>query len=364
MEASADRASGVYHVGDTVHWSVRWHGDSSPAPAAHYVLKSGGLKETAHGELVFRENVATLDAPFTAPNTMLLEVDWEPKGPTHRLLAGAVADGERIAPAGSRPSDFDAFWRAKIAELKTVPINPQLTVGDSGRPGVDYEKITLDNIRGTHIEGQLARPAIGKKFPALLIVQWAGVYPLQKGWAVDRAGDGWLTLNLEAHDIPIDNPPTYYTALSADGGALHNYWNVGNDDRDKSYYLRMYLSCYQAIEYLKTRPDWDGKTLVVTGTSQGGQQTLMIAGLHPDNVTAAIALVPAAADMLAPEAGRASGFPNWFFNTQGKDAAKVHEASRYYDPANFATQNSLPGSRRTGACRRCRAAREHPCRPA
>jgi len=158
----------------------------------------------------------------------------------------------------------------------------------------------------------------------------------------DRAKDGWLALDIEAHDIPIDNPDSYYKKIYATGGELNNYWNIGNDDRDQSYYLRMYLSCVQAMKYLKSRPDWNGKTLVVMGQSQGGQQTLMLAGLCPDDVTAALALVPAASDMLAPEVGRATGFPNWYFNTNGKDPKKVHETSRYYDPANFARRIKCP----------------------
>lgn len=62
----------------------------------------------------------------------------------------------------------------------------------------------------------------------------------------------------------------------------------------------------------------------------------MIAGLYPRFITVAPVLVPAACDMLAPKAGRAPGFPSWYFNTQGKDLQKVHETSRYYDPINFA----------------------------
>src|SRR5690606_14522962 len=110
--------------------------------------------------------------------------------------------------------------------------------------------------------------------------------------------------------------------------ALRNYASIGNEDRDTSYFLRMYLSCYRAAEYLKTRPEWDGRTLVVMGTSQGGQQTLVTAGLHPD-ITAALALVPAGADMLAPEKGRAPAYPRWYYSVEGKDAAAVRHASRY-----------------------------------
>jgi cephalosporin-C deacetylase-like acetyl esterase len=67
----------------------------------------------------------------------------------------------------------------------------------------------------------------------------------------------------EATIPPIDNPASFYQEQSA--GPLKNYWMIGNDDREQSYYLRMYLSCYRAIDYLRQRPGWDSKTLVVNG---------------------------------------------------------------------------------------------------
>ena len=190
----------------------------------------------------------------------------------------------------------------------------------------------MDNVGGSHIHGQLARPAQKGKLPALLILQWAGVYPLQREWVTDRAAQGWLALNIEPHDMPIDAGPS---------GAPGNYASLGNDDREKSYFLRMYLSVCQAVQYLAGRPDWDGRTLVVTGVSMGGQQTLVAAGLCPQ-VTAALALVPAGADMLGPEAGRRGGYPQWYDDVGGKDPAKVHEASRYFDTANFAARIRCP----------------------
>ena len=247
--------------------------------------------------------------------------------------------GTGFKPSAPRPNDFDAFWETKINELKTVPANPQLEPADAGKPGVNYWKITLDNIKGTHIQGQLARPAKGTKFPALLIVQWAGVYGLQKSWVTDRAEEGWLTLNIEAHDLPIDRPETFYKEQAA--GLLQNYPAIGNDRRETSYFLRMYLGDYRAAQYLAERPDWDGRTLVVMGGSQGGQQTLVTAGLHP-KITAALAEVPAGCDMLGPDAGRAPGWPMWYWQTQGKDAQKVHESSRYFDAVNFASHIKCP----------------------
>jgi cephalosporin-C deacetylase len=339
MAVIPDKPNGVYQVGDTVHWMVEWKGESN-APAAHYLLKSGGLKDVGHGDLNFSNDVADLETRFDAPGTMLVEVQGQPENATHRAVGGAVAAPDRITPAAPMPADFDAFWKARLKELKKVSAEPKLEEETSGKSGVVFWKITMNNIRGTHIRGQIARPEKGKKFPALLIVQWAGVYGLQKSWVTDRAAEGWLALNIEPHDLPIDEPAGFYREQFT--GPLKDYWSVGDDNRDTSYFLRMYLSCYRAVEYLKTRPDWNGKTLVVMGDSQGGQQTIMIAGLHPRDITAALALVPANGDTLAPDVGRAPGWPHWYFNTEGKDPVKVHEASRYYDIANFARHINCP----------------------
>ena len=288
---STDKAAGVYRAGETVHWTVRWQG-STAAPSAAYSLKAGGLTPAGQGTLTFQNNVATLDTPLPTPNTLLLEVDWQSDHGPAQTFGGAVASPEEIRPAALPPADFDRFWAAKVKDLEKIPVNSKLTAAESQQPGVSYWKISLDNIRGTHVQGQIARPSVGTKFPAILQMQYAGVYGLQKKWVTDYAKDGWLALNIEAHDIPISEPPLFYQRQEA--GPLHYYWNFGDDDRDQSYYLRMYLSCWRAVQYLAHRPDWNGKVLVVTGQSQGGQQGLMIAGLHPRNITAALVLVPAA----------------------------------------------------------------------
>lgn len=340
MVITPDKENGVYAVGDTVRWTFAWQSEAEPPAAIQYSLKSGGLKEVGKGELTLTNKIATLETKFDASGTLLVEARWLPSNFANRASGGAVAAPERIAPAVPAPGDFDAFWKEKIAELKKVPLNPKLEPEDGGRSGISYAKITLDNIRGTHVNGQIARPETGEKFPALLIVQWAGVYGLEKGWVTGRAAEGWLTMNILPHDLPIDQPETFYRQQSA--GPLRNYWNIGNDDRDASYFLRMYLSCYQAVEYLKTRPDWDGKTIVVQGESQGGQQALMLAGLYPEAITACLANVPAGCDMLGPDAGNAPGFPRWYFNVDGKNPKKVRETSRYFDVVNFARRIKCP----------------------
>ena len=338
VTVTADHAQGVYSIGQPIRWVIKTI-ETQAVQQVNYSIKEGGLTQVRAGTIALTNGTGLIEASLQRPGTLLLEITSGKPGATQRSLAGAVVAPAQIKVSAPPPADFDAFWKTKIEELAKVPANPRLEEVASGKPGVNYWKITLDNIRGSHIQGQLARPANGKKLPALLIVQWAGVYGFSKSWVVNPAGDGWLTLEINAHDLPIDQSVEYYKQQT--GGALKDYAAIGNDDRDTSYFLRMYLSCYRAAQYLAERPDWNGQTLVVSGTSQGGMQALMTAGLHP-KVSAALAMVPAGCDMTGPWAGRKPGWPQWFSYAGGKDTNKVAQASRYYDVVNFATHIGCP----------------------
>lgn len=338
LVVAPDNGQGVYQPGQTIRWNVEATG--ADVAEAAFTLKAGGLTDLSQGKIALSDGKGQIEAQRDAPGWLLVEVSIQPAaGRKVTALGGALVSPEKLQPAVPRPDDFDAFWEAKLQELAAVPANPQIEPADSGNARVDYCKITLDNIRGSHIHGQLARPKDGQKFPAMLIVQWAGVYPLQKNWVTGRAADGWLVLDINAHDLPIDEPPSFYTEQSA--GPLKDYPAIGNDDRETSYFLRMYLSCYRAAQYLAERADWDGRTLVVTGGSQGGLQSIVTAGLHP-KITAVLACVPAGCDLNGPEAGRQPGWPMWYWKTEGKDETKVRQAARYYDVAYFASRVTCP----------------------
>lgn len=332
--------SGVYAVGETIAWRVELRGEgAAQATELRYVLKENGLTPLREGTLPLADGQATLTAKLEDPGTLLAELGATVGDKTIKRLAGAAVEPASIGPSLPRPEGFDSFWRAKLAELAAVPANPVLEPVDSGKPEVEYYKVRMDNIRGTHIHGQLAKPKGDGRFPATLVVQWAGVYPLEKSWVLWRAENGWLTLNIMAHDLPFDQPQAYYEKAAE--GALKDYPAIGNDDRETSYFLRMYLSCVRAAEYLTQRPDWDGRTLVVMGGSQGGMQAIVTAALHP-KVTAAIAVMPAGCDLNGPEVGRAPAWPMWYWRTEGKDPEKVRQAARYFDVVNFASRVTCP----------------------
>ncbi len=333
----ADHPSGIYDTSENVVWTViRERSDLE----ARYVLKRNGVHILEAGNLEFSGDRAIVEASSGDPGVLIIEVDWLNKeGTEEKTVGGVVFSLREIEPSRERPRDFDAFWDAKIDQLERVPENANLEKVDIAESEVDYWKLSMDGINDSQIQGQLARPSEGDKLPAILILQWAGVYPLKKEWVVDRAQEGWLALNIMAHDLPIDHPKSFYAWQKE--GPLSAYQAIGAEDREKSYFLRMLLSCYRAASYLSSRDDWNGETLLVTGGSQGGYQALATAALHPA-VTAAAVNVPAGCDFTGKLSGRRNAWPAYAWSGEEFDAQKVNEAIAYFDVANFAPRIECP----------------------
>jgi cephalosporin-C deacetylase len=240
---------------------------------------------------------------------------------------GAAVAPRRLGVSAPRPADFDELWDAMLAEQAKVPINASLTPVETDVPGVDMSIFQLDAL-GSKAHGYVARPAREGKFPALIQLQYAGVYALNAQADARRAAEGWLMVNVDAHDkLPSD--PT--------GNIPRAYQAVGNSDREQSYFLNMYLRDARVIDYVLTRPDWDGKTIVLTGGSMGGQQSLALAGLRPDKITAVLVCVPAGADSNGDLHGRKAGYPNW-----PSDKPEVMRTALYFDTVNFTPRIKAP----------------------
>jgi cephalosporin-C deacetylase-like acetyl esterase len=318
------QTDGIYERGETVGWTII-NGDNRGD--FDYVLKENNFTVLEEGPLEFRDGKSKVEVRLSEPAMLYLEV--KAKGIDKPLdIAGAAFEPDEFKPCRPRPADFDVFWQAKIAELKKIPANPALTSGESGNPDIEYGTLRMDHINGEHVYGQYAKPKQAGKKPALVIFQWASPpYPLEKEWILGHAANGWLVVNIEPHNVLPTEPRKYYDALPDE---IKHYEGIGNDDRDKSYFLRMYLADYRAVDYVADHPEWDGKTLVCMGTSMGGQQSLCVAGLHP-RITHVMVNVPAGCDTNGPACGRQSSYPNFPI-----DNPKVAETAQYFDVVNFA----------------------------
>jgi len=325
-----DHASGIYARHETVGWTLTLQpGAPAPAGGFAYTLKKDNAVLIKSGRADVHQGKARFECVGDQPEMVYLEIAASAANEKPHAAGAAVAPTE-IKPVAPRPSDFDAFWAAKLALSERVPLNPVVKPAPSGREGVDYATVRLDHVDGSHVYGQLAKPTRAGKYPAMLLMQWAGgPYPLQKSWVVDRAAEGWLVLNVEPHDVPGDMPQSFYDALPH---LIKAYTTIYDDERDRNYFLRMYLGDYRAADYLTGRPDWDGRIFVATGTSMGGQQSFAVAALHP-KVTHMVVLVPAGADAQAALHGRHESYPDW--NVANP---KVLETAPYFDTVNLASR--------------------------
>jgi len=313
------RPDGIYRVGEKVGWTIEGTGNCA------YVIKENNFVVLKSGELDLSSGKASVEVALDKPGMVFMTVTAAGEKPRD---FGSAVDPLAIRPSAARPDDFDAFWARKIKELRAIPENPVWTPKDSGDPALEYGVLRMDHVNGTHVYGQLAKPAKPGKYPAMLILLWASPpYPLDRSWVAGHAKNGWISLNIEPHDVLPTEPPAYYQGLPAE---LKNYTSIRQGDLERNYFVEMYLRGVRALDYLSKRPDWDGKTLLVMGTSMGGQQSLAVSGLHP-KVTHLIVNVPAGCDLNASLHERQLGYP--FFND--KDP-KAMEVSRYIDCANFA----------------------------
>jgi cephalosporin-C deacetylase len=340
------RSSGIYDVGDTIGWTVT-PGPTAPTYAYKWTIRRNNSVVLKEGRLDLSSGKDKIEIVGDQPGMIYVAVEafaelmpsaavaGEPVrfvgGNTGRdtglYAVGAAVAPAKIGLATPRPSDFDEFWNVKLAAQGGIPINAVLTPATTDVRGVQMSIFEVDAL-GSKVHGYVAKPARVGKFPALIQLQYAGVYALNAAAVARRASEGWLIVNVDSHDKLPSDPS---------GNVPRNYQSVGNTDREKSYFLNMYLRDSRALDYVMTRSDWDGKTIVLTGGSMGGQQSLVLAGLRPEQISAVLVCVPAGADSNGDLHGRKAGYPNW-----ASDNPEVMKTALYFDTVNFTSRIKAP----------------------
>ena len=195
-------------------------------------------------------------------------------------------------------------------------------------PNADVFAVKISCPGPRPVTGYLSRPKFrsqeGRKFPALLEVDGYGcgrMRPYDGGM-----GQREIMLHINAHGFELGKDLQYYQDFNksiCDGNWSYAFSPKQNASHDTAYFNGMALRVMRALEYLKTIPEWDGKTLKVNGGSQGGLQAIWAAGLDPD-VTCCRSAITWCCDMGGEKMGRIRGA--WYI--QGTDVL------RYYDPIN------------------------------
>jgi cephalosporin-C deacetylase len=283
---------------------------------------------------------------FTKRDTVIFYQKKEPSVVFFRAQIGGVVETKVLAfdplsiqPAAAEPSDFDAFWNNQKAALKAIPLNPVLSQINDLPNGSKQYILQLDGIDGRKVYGYLSIPKGTGKFPAVLTMPPFGEGAFNSDGLVN--GDFTTRANAISLIISVHNAPPN----QADPNA---YKPDVFSDANKIYARYMVLAGLRAIDYLTSRPDFNG-SMGVCGLSQGGGLAIMVAGLD-NRVNALMVDNPAFCNHHAWKVGKPAGFPQYLKSAtaQNLDAEAVSKAVKYYDAAYFLKRYRNPAMVLTG----------------
>jgi cephalosporin-C deacetylase-like acetyl esterase len=245
---------------------------------------------------------------------------------------GAAADIDTLQQGAPEPADFDAFWAKQKAELAKVPFNAKRIERESGNPMARLYAVSVDCTGGMPVTGYLSIPKAaekGEKFP--LRIEAFG-YGVGEQHAPRKPSDKAIDFRINAHGFLLrefggtdEYYKTYPDRISSNG-YTYAFDPKQNSNPETCYFRGMILRMIRAIQYTKSLPEWNGKDISVSGSSQGGAFAIWAAGCG-EGVTRAFSTVTGFCDHGKELVGRLQG--KW-------PRIKYVPALGYFDTVNFA----------------------------
>ncbi len=327
------KASGIYKQGEIITIIART-GSIKGDSVRLKVIRNSKVELLKKSIRVESDSIVLFSGAFDEPCSVMAEIA---DGDKYAAL-GAMVAPLRLKPGRKAPSDFRKYWDMEKKALRELPMEVKqknVQLPDSVK-AYTCSDIEINCTSPRPARGYYAKPLNAGRHscPAVLLVHAAGV---KGSWcrsepenALRYAERGAICLDLNAHGMLNGQPDEYYDSLEK--GDLRMYSFQGLTNRNECYFRGICLRLLRAIDYLAQQPEWDGKSLLVIGESQGGGQALEAAGLDR-RVSAAVAIVPAMCDWMGPEAGREGGWPQPMKAEVPK--SKIAQAIPYFDAANL-----------------------------
>ncbi|MBR2941239.1 MAG: acetylxylan esterase [Kiritimatiellae bacterium] len=317
-------------AGYFVSWTLR--GDDGSRKSGKEALTADGLKVTAS---LAKPGFVFLRAQVEDASGKVVKRDCNAPGENWFGLRDVVFTGgagveiDKIRQGKPEPKDFDKFWAKQKARLAKVPVKAVCEEVPSPKKEVKLYAVTVDCAGGRPVTGYLSVPRFcekGGKCGAKVLFDGYGTgtpRPPKHVW------DVWgMEFRVNAHGVDLGKDKAYYDEFFKSiksNGKGYAFDPVQNADPEKAYFNGMALRVMRALEYVKSRPEWNGKKLEVSGGSQGGLQSMWGAALDPQ-VTLADVMIIWCCDIGKSGEGRIKGT----FEPQ------LTPALGYYDVVNHA----------------------------
>lgn len=254
--------------------------------------------------------------------------------------SGAYGIGFSIGEIQPAPEveNFDSYWKKQLKRLAECPddILECTLLSFPDYPSTETFKVRVNCVDGIPVSGLLSKPVNTKpkSLPGYLYMHGAGIRPPFP--PLPWAKHGFLAFNISALGLRYGEGEAYEESERKRWG---NYSQIRSADPEKIPFNAMALRVVRALEYLKSRPEWDGETLIVHGGSQGGWQSLVAVGLDHD-VTFAMIEAPANCNLLGALEGRTPSWPGTIRVEDGRSPENL--AAALFDGIAFGRRAKAP----------------------
>lgn len=337
VELTINSEDGIFAKGDTIKVYALLTEDK--ADALHIKVVAAGETLTDKG-LVLKAGEKTLvhTAVWDQAKSVMVNVFAE-SNPKVFTAVGYIVAPEDFAPGYDSPADLQDYWKEQIALMRKSRIKVKkshVRTPFEGDGEIDCFDLEIKMHQGNPVRAYLAVPKNAKagSLPIYILAHGAGVNDPGNSSsiksAVSYARKGAIGIDINAHGMLNGQPQEYYDKLKS--GELANYSTRELTNRDDYYFRLMYLRLVRALDYLTSMKEWDGKHVLIAGSSQGGGQAAALAGIDP-RVTAAVISVPALTDMGAYRCGRINGWPVRNSYKEGVQKELAAQILPYFDAA-------------------------------
>ncbi len=334
-----NKPSPIYQPGEKMIFNVKLlDGDKPVAGKKIQWTRTGDDGVTEKGEAVSTEEgiqiTASTDKPGfvriyakafeTDGSEIIGRINNNPNDKKAIFFDGGACVAPETLKGLPEPADFDEYWKKQKEELAKVPLKVLEMKEIPGNDKVKAFDVKVACAGGMPVSGILTMPkdAKPKSLPAEVAFRGYGVTGADKNLG---AGENKIYFQINAHGIENLQPKEYYDNLNATTLKGYAFKKEENEKTETCYFNGMYLRVMRALEFVKSLPEWNGKDLAATGGSQGGQQSIVAAGLDKD-VTSCSAWSPWSCDFGRTELKRLVG--GWYI--------AYSPALNYFDVINHA----------------------------
>ena len=341
----ADREMPKYQCGETVVFYISAvNADGTPITSGtlDYQLKLCSRCDLTlrSGKIELGEKPVEFKATLEEPGFLYLRVSGTLDGKKLWAAGGAAFEPEKLTPLQEEPADFDRFWAETLARQNACPPVELEKLEQFSNEERNCYLVKVPTPDGQTIYGFLSEPARPGRYPAVVNLPGAGAgyYGPDTEWPAE----GVIALRMNVHTYrPADSYPAIQKQYKEAYGTKLNYLRQNTEDREKHVYFRSHPAISRAIDFVASRPNFDGRHFVAYGGSQGGTLGMAMAALN-SRLTAVAALVPGFGDHAGFLKGRSNSHLLYPVRNEPERLEKAKAVAGYYDSAFFARRAKIP----------------------